>query len=88
MPSSPSTYTQSWPSTSTTASTGTWSTHNFYHVDGSGNVTYLLNTSQDLAASYKYDPFGRTLSMSGPLAAANVYRFSSKEHHYNSGLYY
>lgn len=35
------------------------------------------------------DPFpGNTLSMSGPLAGANVYRFSSKEWNANAGLYY
>jgi RHS repeat-associated protein len=41
-----------------------------------------------LAATYRYDPFGNTISSSGPLAAANVYRFSSKECHVNSGVYY
>jgi RHS repeat-associated protein len=67
---------------------GNWSTHNFYHADGNGNVTYLVNSSQGLAASYRYDPFGNTLSKSGGLADANVYRFSSKEIHVNSGMYY
>jgi len=69
-------------------SAGNWSTHNFYHADGNGNVTYLVNSSQALAARYRYDPFGRTISYSGSLALANVYRFSSKELHVNSGLYY
>jgi RHS repeat-associated protein len=40
-----------------------------------------------MAATYKYDPYGRTLSSSGTLASANVYRFSSKEIHPNSGFY-
>jgi RHS repeat-associated protein len=41
-------------------------------------------------ASYRYDPFGNTLSQSGSLSDANVYRFSSKEIHSmtNSVLYY
>jgi RHS repeat-associated protein len=69
-------------------SSGNWSTHNFYHADGNGNITYLVDSSQGLAASYRYDPFGHTLSSSGPLADANVYRFSSKECHVNSGMYY
>ncbi len=69
-------------------SAGNWSTHNFYHADGNGNITYLVNSSQTLAASYRYDPFGNTISSSGTLASANVYRFSSKELHVNSGLYY
>ena len=67
---------------------GNWNTNHFYHADGNGNITYLEDSSQGMAASYRYDPFGNTLSSSGPFAAANVYRFSSKEIHVNSGLYY
>ena len=67
---------------------GNWTTHNFYHADGNGNITAMVNSFQGLAASYRYDPFGNTLSKSGSLADANVYRFSSKEFHVNSGLYY
>src|SRR5438094_6547855 len=69
-------------------SSGNWSTHNFYHADGNGNITYIVNSSQALAASYRYDPFGNAISSSGTLASANVYRFSSKEVHVNSGMYY
>src|SRR6185369_3143185 len=58
----------------------------YYHADGSGNVTALLNGQQKFVARYVYDPFGNILSKSGPLADANVYRFSSQEHHQNSGL--
>jgi RHS repeat-associated protein len=47
-----------------------------------------VDSSQALAASYRYDPFGNTTSSSGTQASANVYRFSSKELHFNSGLYY
>ncbi|MBN8248061.1 MAG: RHS repeat-associated core domain-containing protein [Verrucomicrobia bacterium] len=50
----------------------------YYHADGNGNITYLLRSDAAASASYKYDPFGRTLSSSGTLAAANVLRFSSK----------
>jgi RHS repeat-associated protein len=67
---------------------GNWTNHNFYFADGNGNVTYMLNSSQALVASYRYDPFGNTISASGTLASANVYRFSSKEIHANSGMYY
>jgi RHS repeat-associated protein len=35
-----------------------------------------------------YDPYGNLLASSGPLADANLYRFSSKEYHPNSGLVY
>jgi RHS repeat-associated protein len=60
----------------------------YYHADGNGNVTMLINSYQAIVAKYLYDAFGNTLSLSGPLAYANVYRFSSKEAHMNSGLEY
>ena len=41
-----------------------------------------------MAATYRYDPFGNTISSSGSMAAANAYRFSSKEYLTNSGTYY
>jgi RHS repeat-associated protein len=59
-----------------------------YHSDGNGNVTCLIYTNQFIAAKYLYDPYGNILSMYGPLAGANLYRFSSKEYHPNSGLVY
>jgi RHS repeat-associated protein len=67
---------------------GSSSAHAFYHVDGNGNVTMLINSSQAVVAKYLYDPFGNALSMSGPLAAANSYRFASKEWNANTGFYY
>ncbi len=51
-------------------------------------VTHLVNASQTLAASYKYDAYGNLVSQSGSLAGANVYRFSSKEWLATPGLYY
>jgi RHS repeat-associated protein len=71
-------------------SSGNWTSHAYYHADGNGNITCLINASQSVVASYRYDPFGNTLSQSGSLAAANVYCFSSKEIHSNTNsvLYY
>jgi len=69
-------------------SSGNWSNHNFYFADGNGNITYMLNSSQAMVASYRYDPFGNTITSSGTLATANGYRFSSKECHVASGMYY
>jgi RHS repeat-associated protein len=60
----------------------------FYHADGNGNVTALMDASQFMVARYLYDPFGRLLGSWGTLADANVYRFSSKEWDGNLGLYY
>jgi len=67
---------------------GSWTNHNYYHADGGGNITYLVDSSQNLAASYRYDPFGNTISSSGTLASTNIYRFSSKEFHAASAMYY
>jgi RHS repeat-associated protein len=67
---------------------GGWTDHNYYFADGNGNVTYMLDGSQAMVASYRYDPFGNTISSSGTISDANVYRFSSKETHVGSGMYY
>lgn len=60
----------------------------FYHADGTGNVTTLIDARNNIAARYEFDPFGRQLAQWGPLADANRYRFSSKELQPLSGLYY
>jgi RHS repeat-associated protein len=67
---------------------GSSSAHAYYHADGNGNVTMLINNLQLMVAKYLYDPFGNTLSLSGKLAGGNTYRFSSKEWNDNAGLYY
>jgi RHS repeat-associated protein len=64
------------------------SAHVSYHADGSGNVTALFNDKQLVVARYLYDPYGNVLSAVGPLADGNLYRFSSKEAHVASDLYY
>ena len=61
--------------------------HNYYHSDGAGNVTCLINTSQLIVAKYLYGAFGNTLSISGAKALVNRYRFSSKPVHESSGTY-
>jgi RHS repeat-associated protein len=69
-------------------SSGNWTNHNCYHADGNGNITYLVNSSQGLAASYRYDPYGNWIGGTGPLVEENVYRFSSKMYHWTSATYY
>jgi RHS repeat-associated protein len=64
------------------------SAHAYYHADGNGNVTCLINSNQLVVARYNYDPFGSLSGMSGSMAEANLYRFSSKEFHPKSGLVY
>jgi RHS repeat-associated protein len=60
----------------------------YYHADGNGNVTMLVDGSGNVLARYLYDSFGNTLGMWGSLAAANTYRFSSKETDPRTGQYY
>jgi len=62
--------------------------HFFYHANGNGNITCLINEKQAVVARYVYEPFGNLLGLSGPMAEANPYRFSSKEFHANSELYH
>jgi RHS repeat-associated protein len=62
--------------------------HNYYFSDGSGNVTTMVNPYQQIVAKYLYAPFGNIIASSGPMADLNLYRFSSKEAHDNSGLVY
>jgi RHS repeat-associated protein len=63
-------------------------TNYFYHVDGSGNITALLDQKNEVVARYLFDPFGNLLAKTGPMADFNRMRFSSKEAHLQSGLYY
>jgi RHS repeat-associated protein len=60
----------------------------FYHADGAGNITALMDAQNNIVARYLYDAFGRQVGQWGPLAEANRYRFSSKEVQPHSGLYY
>jgi RHS repeat-associated protein len=69
-------------------SAGNWSTNRFYHADGNGNISCLLDSDQSLAASYVYDGFGNTIGTSGTWASQNGYRFSSKRIDAQTGLYY
>jgi RHS repeat-associated protein len=59
-------------------SAGSWSTHHAYHADSVGNISALVSTAQTVSASYRYDPFGRTIALCGTMAGQNTYRFSSK----------
>ena len=58
--------------------------HAYYHADGNGNITALFSGAGVAVARYVYDPYGNVVGQSGPLAEANLYRFSSKEWHDNS----
>jgi RHS repeat-associated protein len=60
----------------------------YYHADGNGNITAMMDASGNQVAKYLYDPYGNMVGMWGTLAQANTYRFSSKEIDVKSGLYY
>jgi RHS repeat-associated protein len=60
----------------------------FYHADGNGNVTCLVDEQSTVVARYIYDPYGNITASQGSLADANLYRFSSKEFHPQSELVY
>ena len=49
----------------------------YYHSDGAGNITAMLDGNENVAARYLYDPFGRVLGQWGALAGANPMQFSS-----------
>ena len=53
----------------------------FYDYDGNGNVTLLTDSNGNDVGHYRYDAFGNTLEATGPRAAENPYRFSTKEIH-------
>jgi len=53
----------------------------WYFYDANGNVGQLIKASdRSLAAHYEYDPYGNTIAATGPYAAANPWRFSTKWH--------
>jgi RHS repeat-associated protein len=49
----------------------------FYHADGAGNITGLMDGQQNMAARYMYGPFGKLAGMWGPMGPVNRMQFSS-----------
>jgi RHS repeat-associated protein len=49
----------------------------FYHSDGAGNVTALMDGAQNVAARYMQDAFGRMIGEWGPMGGPNTMGFSS-----------
>jgi RHS repeat-associated protein len=57
--------------------------------NGRGDITELADpVTGAVVAHYECSPFGKVLVSSGPLAGANPYRFSSKEHDATGLAYY
>jgi len=62
---------------------------NLFSYGGDGNVSELIAASTgNLAAHYEYDAFGNSVLTTGPFAAENPYRFSTKYLDAESGYYY
>ena len=57
-----------------------------YLYDGNGNVTTVLDDTQNVAALYGYQPFGEPTFKGGALD--QPYRFSTKRYDENTGLSY
>jgi len=61
----------------------------FAAYDGNGNVMGLVSASDgSLVAQYEYGPFAEPLRATGPLAADNPFRFSTKYTDPETGLVY
>ena len=60
--------------------------HSYYHADGNGNVTMLINSNQLQIAKYLYDPFGNPLSVSGSKGFVNPIWFSSQIYDWDTGF--
>ena len=58
----------------------------YYHSDGAGNITAMLDGNENVVARYLYDSFGRVLGQWGALAGANPMQFSSMPRAPASGL--
>jgi RHS repeat-associated protein len=56
--------------------------------DHNGNVERYVARSGATVAAFQYDAFGNTVAMSGPMANAFAYRFSTKYWDEETGLYY
>jgi RHS repeat-associated protein len=59
--------------------------YNFLY-DGKGNVRGIIDASQNIAATYSYDPFGVLMAKTGTLD--QPYRFSTKGYDEKTGLSY
>jgi RHS repeat-associated protein len=57
-----------------------------YQYDGRGNVSSLLDSNENVAASYRYDEFGRLLALGG--SVEQPFQFSTKRCDQGAGLVY
>ncbi len=60
----------------------------YYLKNQQGDVYKVVDASGNIAASYTYDPWGKILSATGPMAEENPIRYRSYYYDYETGLYY
>jgi len=60
----------------------------YYFYDANGNVTDLVDANGNIVAHYEYDAFGNTTAVTGDMANANPFRFSTKYLDTETSLYY
>ena len=58
----------------------------FYHADGAGNITALMDGGENIVARYLYNPFGKLIGQWGTMAGVNEMQFSSMPFQNLSGL--
>jgi RHS repeat-associated protein len=59
----------------------------YYHADGAGNITALIDGSENISARYLYGPFGKPIGQWGPMASVNAIQSSSMFQHDGITLY-
>jgi len=58
----------------------------YYHADGNGNITALMDGGENIVARYLYNLYGKLIGQWGTMAGVNEMQFSSMPHHNLSGL--
>lgn len=59
----------------------------YYHADANGNITALMDDTEDIVARYLYNPFGKLIGQWGQLAGVNSFQFSSMQQKAGLSLY-
>ena len=67
---------------------GTTSADYYYGIDNFGNINYIYDNNGNIVTTYRYDAWGKAISVTGTLAgtvgAANPYRY--KSYYYDTEL--
>jgi RHS repeat-associated protein len=62
--------------------------NSYYHADGNGNITAVMDGSENIVGRREYDAFGRTLFLTGTKAGVNQYWFSSELYEPDLDIYH